>query len=194
MTGYQVALFIHFLALLAAVAAATLVHFTDGRRARARTVQEMLEWHNLLQASAKVFPVSIVLLVLSGSYMIVAGALRAWSSGFVIGGLTGVVILLITGGTLAAKGRAMKGQLEQLVAQGRGGEAPDFPPNRALALLQRVPDGVVLGVIFDMVAKPSLGVALSALAVCVAGSVAIGLLRSSETASESSAEGAPTTS
>ncbi len=103
------------------------------------------------------------------------------------------MILLITGGTLAAKGRAVKSQLEQLVAEGRGG-APDFPSNRALALLQRVPDGVVLGVIFDMVAKPSLGVALSALTVCVAGSVAIGLLRSSETASESSAERAPSSS
>lgn len=194
MTGYQVALFVHFLALIAAVVAATLVHFADGRRTRARTVREMLEWHNLLQASAKVFPVSLVLLVGSGTYMIVAGALRAWSSGFVVAGLTGSVILLVTGATLAAKGRAITTRLQQLVDQGRGGDAPDLPPDRALSLLQRVPDGIVLGVIFDMVAKPGVGVALSALVVGVAASVAIGVLTSGETVGEPAVESEPSAS
>lgn len=194
MTGYQVALFVHFLALIIAVAGATLVHFTHGRRERALTVHEMLEWHNLLQSSARAFPVALVLLVLSGTYMIVAGALRAWSSGFVVGGLTGSVILLVTGATLSAKGRAVTARLQQLVDQGRGGEVPDLPPDRAMALLERVPDGIVLGVIFDMVAKPGVGVALAALVICAAGSVALGMLRPGETVSEPAAEREPSAS
>lgn len=180
MTGYLAAKFVHLLALIAAVVAATLVHFCDRRKIRSRTVAEMLEWHTLLQSSAKVFPVALVVLVLSGSYMIVAGALRAWSSGFVIGGLTGAVLLLVTGGILAAKGRAVTVHLEQLVASGHGGDAPDIPPDRAMALLQRVPDGIVIGVIFVMVTKPGVAVALIALLICTAGSVAIGLLSAGE--------------
>src|SRR5262245_35521184 len=77
MDGYHIALFVHFCALLGAIAAAAVVHLGTARRDAARTVGSQLEWHSLVLSVSKFFPIALLVLVLSGSYMINKGGL-AW--------------------------------------------------------------------------------------------------------------------
>jgi hypothetical protein len=92
-----------------------------------------------------------------------------WRSGFVVAGLTGVVLLLVIGGFLGAKGKAVQQRLEQLVAQNADQPAPKFAPPAVVAALPMINTGIALSVAFDMVTKP-VGVPLSL------GIVAIGIV------------------
>lgn len=177
MDGYHIALFVHLCALIGAVAASAIVHIALHRRMRAPTVHEFLDWHNILMAAAKAFPIALVTLVLSGSYMISAGALHAWATGFVVAGLVGFVLLLSIGMTLGAKGRALKARLDQLVSQGGGNNAPQLTPDPVAATLQRLPNGIVLAVVFDMTTKPSVAAALGIIALGIVLAAAPALLR-----------------
>ena len=48
MDAYHIALFLHIVTLLVAASATAVTKLAVGRRIRARTVREALEWHELL--------------------------------------------------------------------------------------------------------------------------------------------------
>jgi len=174
MDWYHVALFVHFFALFMAVAAFSRVGFFAVRRAKASTVRDVLEWHLLLMKAAKIFPVAIVLLVLTGSYMVTASA-QTWSAGFVNAGLAGVVLLLSSGIVLTVKGRVLAKLLQQRIAAGEGDHPPALRPDVVAATLLHTNFAIVLAVMFDMTLKPTaadaLGVLALAIGVSVVGSV-----------------------
>lgn len=168
MDGYHLAKFVHVVNLLAAIAASAVIHLALLRRDRARTVGEMAEWHDLVLATSKVFPVALATFVLSGTYMIRAGALQVWSSGFVIAGLTGVVILLVNGIVLGTRGRGLKRRLDEAMRAGGAGEpAPALVHDVVTVTLPWVNLGIVLGVVFDMTNKPALGPALGVVGLAI---------------------------
>lgn len=171
MDWYHVALFVHFIALVIAIAAASRVEFFFERRSKASTVRETLEWHRRLMATAKAFPIALVLLVLSGSYMVSTGTAQTWSAGFVTAGFTGVVLLLASGNFLSMKGRALARRLEQRIAGGEGENAPALPPALLPATLLRANFAIVVAVVFDMTLKPTIADALGVLALAVAAAV-----------------------
>lgn len=168
MDGYHIALFVHFVALFIAVATSSRVHFFADRRAKAETVRETLEWHTLLMSAAKGFPIAVVLLVLTGSYMVSKGGALAWSTGFVIAGFTGVVLLLASGNILAARGRGFARRLEQRIRDGEGANPLGMPGDIVSATLLRANFGIVVAVVFDMTLKPTLVDALGVLALGIA--------------------------
>ncbi|HEY6218497.1 MAG TPA: hypothetical protein VIV65_00485, partial [Gemmatimonadaceae bacterium] len=107
MDRYHIALFFHVLALVVAAGATAIIKLSLVRRARARTVGEMLEWHTILMRISVLFPISLAVFVLSGGYM-VGKAHIAWSTGFVVAGLAGVGVLLAAGTVLGVTGKALK--------------------------------------------------------------------------------------
>jgi hypothetical protein len=53
MDRYHITLFIHILALLVAASATAITKLAAGRRARARTVGDVLDWHNVLMSTSR---------------------------------------------------------------------------------------------------------------------------------------------
>jgi hypothetical protein len=178
MYRYHIALFVHLLAVMAAFSATAVTKLAAGRRARAKTVADALDWHNVLASWSKVFPISLAILVLTGSYMLSLAHIGVWSNGFVVAGLTGAVWLFGSGAYLGKKGDALKKVLEQIASKNPDQPAPRRVPPRLVLTLPLINSGVALGVVFDMVTKPaSVPVALGVLAIAAALSSAKQLRR-----------------
>jgi hypothetical protein len=159
MSGYQVALFIHILTFAAAAALSAVVHLAASRRRRARTAGEALEWQVLAGKTARLFPVALVIFTASGAYLIRAGS-HSWSSGFVSAGMTAVILLLVIGGFLGAKGGATARMISDVVSKhGPGHPAPQID-DLLTRRLMNFNLGMVIGVAFDMATKPQASVAI----------------------------------
>ena len=163
---YHIALFLHIVTLIVAASATAITKLAVGRRARARTVGESLDWHNVLVSTSKVFPICLASFVLTGSYMVSVVGMRGWSSGFVVAGLVGVAMLLASGTFLGIKGRALTQVLETVAQAGMDRPAPKLVPPPLVAALPGANTGVALGVVFDMVTKPtSIPIALTVIVI-----------------------------
>jgi hypothetical protein len=179
MDRYHIALFVHIVTLIVAASATAVTKLAVGRRARARTVGDVLEWHNVLTSAAKVFPMCLAAFVITGFYMLGISHAPIWSSGFVVAGLVGVVLLLASGIFLATKGRALGQVLEELAKTGADKPAPNLVPPPLVAALPMINTGIALAVVFDMVTKPaSLVVALGIVAIGIVISAAGAMRRS----------------
>jgi hypothetical protein len=152
---YHIALFLHIVAVIVASGATTITKLAAGRLARARTVGEVLEWHNILMSASKAFPIVLAVFVVTGSYMLSKGQASVWSSGFVVAGLVGVVLLFASGTYLGIKGKGLGAVLEQIAAKGTDLPAPRLVPPPLVAALPLVNTGIALSVVFDMVTKPA---------------------------------------
>ena len=174
MDSYHIALFFHVLALIVAAGATAIIKLSLVRRTRARTVGEMLEWHSVLMKISVLFPISLAVFVLSGGYM-VGKAHIAWSTGFIVAGLTGVGVLLAAGTVLGVTGKALKLRLEALAAQGANQPAPSLKAPPVISLLPFANTGLVIGVVFDMATKPlSVPTALTVIAIGFGAGAAYG--------------------
>lgn len=162
---YPFAKYVHLVALFVAAGVTAVTKLAAGRRIRARTAGEALDWHNTLMAAAKLFPVCLLFLALSGGYML--SVLRvSMSSGFIVAGVLAIVWLFASGTYLGIKGGVLKGVLEQIASKGADQPAPKLVPPAAVAMLPTINTGVALAVALDMVAKPtSIPIALGIVAV-----------------------------
>ena len=97
MDTYHIALFLHIVALIVAASATAVTKLAVGRRIRARTIGESLEWLNVQISASAAFPITLAAFVITGSYMVSKGGPHAWASGFVVSGLVGVAFLLASG-------------------------------------------------------------------------------------------------
>jgi hypothetical protein len=178
MDRYHITLFIHILALLVAASATAIMKLAAGRRASARTVGDVLDWHNVLMSTSKLFPVCLAAFVITGWYMLSIGQVHVWSTGFVVAGLVGVVLLLGSGIFLAAKGKALKQMLDEMAKDGGDKPAPKLVPPPLVAALPVINTGIALSVVFDMVTKPtSMPIALGVVAIGIVLSAAGALRR-----------------
>src|SRR5690349_17403164 len=130
MTVYRIALFLHILALILAAGATAITKLAVGRRIRARTVGDALDWHNVLIAASKFFPLSLAIFVITGSYMLSVARINVWSSGFVVAGLVGVALLFVSGTFLGGKAKLLKNVLETIAKEGSDRPVPKVVPPR----------------------------------------------------------------
>jgi uncharacterized membrane protein len=162
---YHIVLFVHILTLLVAAGATAVTKLAVGRRATARTVADALDWHNVLMTASKLFPLCLLAFVVTGGYMMSRTHIPM-STGFVVAGLVGVLLLLVSGVFLATKGKALKQVLEFIATKGADQPAPKLMPPPLVAALPAINTGIALSVAFDMVTKPtSIPVALGVLGV-----------------------------
>jgi hypothetical protein len=181
MDRYHIALFIHIVTLIVAASVTAVTKLAVARRIRARTVGEVLEWHLVLMSSSKIFPMCLAAFVITGFYMLSLTHVGIWSTGFVVAGLVGVALLLVSGVFLATKAKALKQVLDEMAKRGADQPAPKLVPPPLVAALPKINTGIALSVVFDMVTKPtSVPVALSVLTIGIAIS-AIGAMRGAAT-------------
>jgi len=175
---YHIALYLHIVAVVVASAATAVTKLAAARRARARTIGEVLEWHGILMSAAKWFPIVLAVFVLTGAFMLSRGQASVWGSGFVVAGLVGVVLLFASGTYLGLKGKALGGFLQSMAAKGIDQPAPRLVPPAMVAMLPTVNTGIALAVVFDMVTKPvSVPLALGIVALGITISAALSARR-----------------
>ena len=175
---YHIALYLHIVAIVVASAATAVTKLAAARRARARTIGEVVEWHNVLMSSAKWFPIVLAVFVLTGAFMLSRGQASVWGSGFVVAGLVGVLLLFASGTYLGLKGKALGGFLQSVAAKGNDQPAPKLVPPPMVATLPTVNTGIALAVAFDMVTKPvSVPLALGIVAIGILIGAALGMRR-----------------
>jgi hypothetical protein len=175
---YHIALYLHIVAVIVASGATTVTKLAASRRARARTVAEALDWHNVLMSASKAFPIVLAVFVLTGAFMLSRGQSSVWGSGFVVAGLAGVLLLFASGIYLALKGKALGGFLQSVAAKGLDQPAPRLAPPPMVAALPAINTGIALAVVFDMVTKPvSVPVALGIVALGIVLSAGLGMRR-----------------
>lgn len=174
---YHIALFVHIVTLIVAASVTAVTKLAVGRRMRARTVGEVLDWHTVLMSASKLFPLCLAAFVITGFYMLSLSHAGIWSTGFIVAGLVGVTLLLVSGVFLATKAKALKQILEEMAKRGPEQPAPKLVPPPLVAALPVINTGIALAVVFDMVTKPaSVPIALSVVAIGIAIS-AIGAMR-----------------
>jgi hypothetical protein len=156
MNAYHIALYVHLLAIVAASVAAALTHLSLTRATRAGTVGETLAWFGFGGAVAKVFPVSVLTLVISGGYMVSTLGSAGWKTGWVQAALAGAVLLFGLGGMIGARqGRAAMA-LGRLQSEHGPGHPVANTPDPVVAVLSWVNPGIALAVMFVMTTKPNL--------------------------------------
>lgn len=151
---YHFALFVHLLAVIVAAGVTAVTKLAVGRRIRARTVGEALDWHNVLMSSARLFPICLAVFVITGGYMMSVVRVSA-STGFILVGFVGVVLLLSSGTYLGIKGKGLKLALEEIAGRGADQPAPKLIPPPLVMVLPTVNTGIALAVVFVMVTKPT---------------------------------------
>ena len=175
---YHIALYLHIVAVIVASAATAVTKLAATRRARARTIGEVLDWHNVLMSASKWFPIVLAVFVITGAVMLSRGQSSVWGSGFVVAGLVGVLLLFASGTYLGLKGKALGGLLQSIAAKGSDQPAPRLVPPAMVAMLPTVNTGIALAVVFDMVTKPvSVPLALGIVAAGIAIGAALGMRR-----------------
>jgi hypothetical protein len=71
----------------AAAATSAIIGIAVRRCARARTIGELLDWHNVMASAGKVFPICLASFVTTGAYMLSISQTRMVSTGYVVAGL-----------------------------------------------------------------------------------------------------------
>ncbi len=171
MTAYNVALFIHVMALLSATAASAIVHFAAHRRAAAPMLREAMDWGRLIATTSRVFPIAVVTLILTGGYMV--GAHWSWQVGWAQAGIAGAVTLLVVGAVIGKRG-AGEGKRNLARLQQAGHDLPnDGAPDRVAAVLGNMNTWLALSIVLVMTVKPTLAGSLTLLAI----GAAIGAMR-----------------
>lgn len=174
MDAYHVALFLHVVTLIVAAGATAVTKLAVGRRIRARTVREALEWHEILVAASKLFPICLAAFLATGVYMVSVAGARAWSAGFVVAGMVGITLLFGSGTYLGIKAKGLGQLLASIASKAPDAAAPRPVPPPLVAMLPVINTGIALAVVFDMVTKPaSVGAALTVIAVGIAVSALI---------------------
>jgi hypothetical protein len=180
---YSVALYVHLLALLAAIAAASLMHFAESRRFAATTRLEVLPWLGLAKSVSRVFPLSLLVLFASGSYLV--HKVWTWDIGWVQAGIVGLVVLFASGIAIGKRSAAFA---KAVLAAQDGPLSPELRAknrDRIVSALSWMNTGVALAVVFVMVYKHDLAFSLVALAIGAGAGIVVSLIVDRSLAGES---------
>ncbi len=170
--SYSLVLFAHLLTAITLFNGLVISHAALGRLRGAQRVEQVRDWLRTLGGMSYVFPVSGLLLMLTGFYM--AHAAFRWNDGWVIVAIIGLVSVFVLGGTANRAGFARLGAALAGVPNG-----PVSPALHAAACMPSVwlslylMTGTVTGILLIMVTKPA---AVISAAIVVVGALTGGLV------------------
>lgn len=169
MDGFHIALFLHLLALVAAGAASAATHLAESSAQHAATVRDARAWHLRASKAARTFPTVILVLLLTGGYMLSQRGGASWRDGWITEGVLACAVLVVSGAVLSARARAVGHAMAHLDA-----DAPSTMHRDAVAMrLAWMNTGVAIATMFVMVTKPAFAGSLIAIAVGAVLGVAI---------------------
>ncbi|HVA92680.1 MAG TPA: DUF2269 family protein [Chloroflexota bacterium] len=164
MTMYHVALYAHILAVLGLFVAIGLEWTSMVRMRRACTVEQFREWASLHTTLEKVFPLTAVVILVAGLYMV--GDVWGWGAAWINLSLAGLVAMGVLGPLINGR------RLRAIQAAAEAAPAGPVPA----ALTRQIQDPILwmsvkilaaqaLGVVYLMAAKPEAGESVAALVV-----------------------------
>jgi hypothetical protein len=179
MTYYSLALFFHFVGLIALFVGYGLEWIVSALLRGATTTDQVRSWLRVYRTSLPVSGPGLLVLILSGGYL--ASQTGAMKQGWMSASLLTIVLALLIGFTLILpRVKAIRGALP---------EGSSALPANVTALLHspglptliRVRAMLALGIVYLMTAKPD---ALIASLLVVAGAIVLGLLAAAPTFSK----------
>jgi hypothetical protein len=154
MSVYRAVLFLHLVTVVVLVSAAVVARVGVSQLRRARRVEQVAAWMRSLGSLKIVFPVGVVLLYLTGGWLV--GQAFHWTDGWVIVSALGLLAVHVNGSTASASSfRAIGGAMGGL--QDGPVPAAAHAPLRAERLWYALHAnlGIVLGVVWLMETKPA---------------------------------------
>jgi hypothetical protein len=172
---YHYVLYVHLLSLFVGIGAGSVLLACLFQLRAARTVETAVPWGMLSGKVAKLFPVAIVGLFVTGAYM--THKFWTWGTPWIVLGIVALVVLGVQGGGIAEH-TAKKLQ----AAMRANGPGPLGPEARRMALhpglwvVEFANLGIVLGVVWNMTQKPGWGESIAAVVVGYAVGAGLALL------------------
>jgi hypothetical protein len=189
MDAYHVVLYVHICSLLLAIAAAgALVTCLFGLRA-SRTLAEAAPWGMTAGKVGRLFPVAILGLFGSGAYM--TSHFWSWSTGWIVAGIVGLVVLAVQGpGVGERTGKQLEHALKANGPGDLGADARRMCLHPGLWVTEFSAIGLVLGIVWNMTEKPGTwgAVAAEVIGYAVGAAVALAVTRSNATATSAAAD------
>ena len=171
MPGYEIALFLHLLSLLAAVAASALAAFAALRLRVAATADDARQWAAFIGRVARVFPITTVGLLVTGGYM--AQGLSGWSNPWIVASLLGLVLITALGaGVEGSRGRLLKRELETAGWSDRARQLARDPVSWSAKGMTLT---LVVAIVFIMTDKPTAVGCAVALAIALVAGVLVAM-------------------
>ena len=183
---YHITLYLHIVTLLVAAALTAVTKLAVGRRMRARTVGEVLDWHGVLMSSAKLFPICLVAFVVTGSYMVSVNSRGVVD--WVRRRRTGRRRVAACQRDVSRRSRAKHSARcwRTWRRMGPTNPRPSSCRRRFVAALPMINTVIALAVAFDMVTKPvSIPVALGVVAIGIVIGAVLGMRRPAAAAAPS---------
>ena len=174
MDTYRTVLYLHVLSLLFGIGAATVVGVCLFRLRSAQTLADALPWGMLAGKTERVFPVAILGLFSTGAYL--TSDVWTWSTRWIVVSIVALALVALQGPLVAGlRAKALERAL---------GENGPGPLGDAVRRLARDPvlwvatfanPGIVLGILWNMINKPSTAEAIAAVVIGYAAGAAVAL-------------------
>jgi hypothetical protein len=178
---YRVVLYLHLLSLFVGIGAGSVLLTCLFQLKAARTVEQAVAWGIVSGKIARLFPVAILGLFLTGAYM--THKFWTWGTPWIVVAIIGLVVLGVGGGGIAE--HTAKKLQAAMMANGPGPLGPEarrMTLHPGLWVIELANLGLVLGIVWNMTEKPGWGGAIAAAAIGygVGGALALLLTRSAQ--------------
>ena len=164
MDTYRTVLYLHVLSLLVGIGAATVVGVCLFRLRAAQTLADALPWGMLASKAERAFPVAILGLFSTGAYL--TSDAWTWSTPWIDVSIVALVIVALQGPLVAGlRAKALEHALIDNGPGPLGDRARGLARDPALWVATFANPGIVLGIVWNMLNKPSTAQAIAAVVV-----------------------------
>jgi hypothetical protein len=191
MDTYRTVLYLHVLSLLLGIGAVAVVGVCLFRLRAAQTLADALPWGMLAGKTERVFPVAVLGLFSTGAYM--TSDVWTWSTGWIVVSIVGLALVALQGPLVAGlRAKALERALGENGPGPLGNSARRLARDPILWVVTFANPGIVLGILWNMINKPSSAEAITAVVVGYLVGAAVALPFTREQAGETHAVTDPT--
>jgi hypothetical protein len=174
MDTYHVVLYLHLIALFIGIGAGSVLLACLFQLRAARTVEQAVPWGMLSGKVARLFPVAILGLFLTGAYM--THKFWTWGTSWIVVAIAGLVLLGVQGGGIAEHtAKKLQAAMRANGPGPLGAEARRMTLHPGLWVVEFANFGIVLGVVWNMTEKSGWGGSIAAVLVGYAVGAALAL-------------------
>jgi hypothetical protein len=164
MDTYRVVLYIHLLALLLGIGAASILLVCLIQLRSAQTLMDAVPWGMVAGKVTKAFPVAVLGLFATGAYM--TSDLWTWSTGWIYMSIVGLAVVALQGPLIAERtSHKLKHALQENGPGPLGEHARRMARHPGLWLTELTNVCLVLAIVWNMTQKPGTAGAIAALVV-----------------------------
>jgi hypothetical protein len=191
MDTYRTVLYLHVLSLLLGIGAVAVVGVCLFRLRAAQTLSDALPWGMLAGKTERVFPVAVLGLFSTGAYM--TSDVWTWSTGWIVVSIVGLALVALQGPLVAGlRAKALERALGENGPGPLGNSARRLARDPVLWIVTFANPGIVLGILWNMINKPSSAESITAVVVGYLVGAAVALPFTREQAGEAQAVTDPT--